>query len=439
MSNNADSLKSPRPSQDISRSASPASPTFQSAELKTPHPRTDATSSETVDEDTTAGEDSLRTSQDEIKIEDTTPGPQELKPTLLTSKLPINPSRTSIDSTSTRPSLDIASPISTEAITAGSDHDSSVLAETRLLETPAAPLTIAETNGYILSQGTLDEHEAQLERLRTDHREELNAHLERIDALQSKLTLLARSTAVSAQAAFQSVASGSADQKIAERDEKIAQLLEEGTKLSATEIKHLGLIKKLRTRISEDEKSRENLRKRLSQVEGSVQDANGRTRNAEAELKGMGEKLKRIGRLERDLEALKAERDGHGITILGLQSRLEENRQRAEEAEKRAEVGASEAKKRAADDLTEQLENAKIEKKILEERLRADTEQVEEDARRKEEQAKISEMELKAEIAVGHRYVFWRWKKCTKYYSEPREQDRAIESKNRRGFFQSYR
>ncbi|KAL9071241.1 MAG: hypothetical protein Q9157_005545, partial [Trypethelium eluteriae] len=395
----SDGIKSPRSSSDTPSTASPAGGTFPGTDLKTPDLLTDSTSSQTIETGITAVEDNSSISGNEVGAQDSRPGAQEEKPTLLTSRLPINPSRTSVDSASIRLSLDATARSSIEAITPDPDQESSSLTDQKPLGTLAVSPISSQINNDPLQERTLAEHEAELEKLRTEHRDELNAHLERIDALQAKLTLLARSTAATAQAASKAAAYDSPDQKIAERDERIAQLLEEGTKLSATEIKHLGIIKKLRSRVTEEEKAKEDLKKRLSRVESTVQDANERARRAETELKVTGEKIKRIGRLEGEVEALRAERDGYSTTILELQSQLEESRQKADEADKKVQSGALEAKKRAADDLAEQLENARIEKKLLEERLRTDIKQAEEDAQRKEEQAKVSEMELKAEIA----------------------------------------
>ncbi|KAI9656832.1 MAG: hypothetical protein M1821_003471 [Bathelium mastoideum] len=398
LNKDTDSLKSPRASQDIARIATPPIDASAKKSLEIPESQLEPTLTQETSRDTRPGDDH-RISGDDTRTEDGVPGAQEQKPTLLTSRLPINPSRNSVDSLSTRPSLDAPTTSSIDVTVLEPSEATSSLTESQLNGVKGATSISYQMSDDLLSHRTLAEHEAELEKLRTEHREELNAHLERIDALQSKLTYLARSTATTAQNAVQSASSGSPEQKIAERDEKIAQLLEEGTKLSATEIKHLGIIKKLRSRVSEEDKAKDNLTKRLSKAESAFQEATERASRTEAELKVMGERMKRVSKLEGEVEALRAERDGHGTTMLKLQSQLEESRQQAEEAEKKVQSGAVEAKKRAADDLAEQLENARIEKKLLEERLRTEIRQAEESTKRKEEQAKISDMELKAEIA----------------------------------------
>ncbi|KAI9713899.1 MAG: hypothetical protein M1820_000629 [Bogoriella megaspora] len=391
----ADSLKSPRSSADLpSRSASPLNAASSvTGEKLSQLPTHVSTVEETKLEESNKEEERTKHEEDTVVVETQVPAPS-----LLSSRLPINPSRDSIDSTSTRPSLEAPPQLIIENNSTSADANiTSTYNQAAWDQTSERSNT--ENEEGVLSQRTQQEHEAELERLRTEHRDEMNANLERIDALQSKLALLARSAAVTAQQASQSANVGSSDQKIAERDARIAQLLEEGTKLSATEIKHLGLIKKLRGRISEEEKSRDDFKRKLSKAESTSQEANERARRAEAEVKIMGDKTRGAAKAQGELDALKAERDGQGITILNLQSQVEESRQRAEDAEKKAQSGAVEAKRRAADDMAEQLENAKIEKKLLEERLRAEIKQVEENSKRKEEQARVSDIELKAEIA----------------------------------------
>ena len=92
----------------------------------------------------------------------------------------------------------------------------------------------------------------ELEKLRQAHQEELkerhqelHSHLERIDALQSKLQYLAKSAAESARKASSDADPGSFDSKLAEREERIALLMDEGQKLSKNELKNLNTIKKL--------------------------------------------------------------------------------------------------------------------------------------------------------------------------------------------------
>jgi hypothetical protein len=74
---------------------------------------------------------------------------------------------------------------------------------------------------------------------------------------------------------------------------------------------------------------------------------------------------------------------------------------RAEEAEKRVQTGALEAEKRVVAELREDLENVRIEKKLAGDRAKNEIRDLKEDAARQQERAKVSELELKGEIAVS--------------------------------------
>lgn len=236
-----------------------------------------------------------------------------------------------------------------------------------------------------------------------ESREELNSHLERIDALQSKLTYLSQSLASQAKAAKSSDSSDPVEKKLADKDAQIAALMDEGQKLSKTELKHLNAIKKMRTKATDAEKDIALLKQRLAKAEKSISDMTDRARRAEAAEKAAHEKLRIVGRIEKDVDALRAEREEAGLTIGELRRQLSDALSRAEDAEKRAKSGELEAAKRATADLREDLDNARIEKKLAEDRFKKDVQEAKEDAARQQERANIVELELKGEITVRFR------------------------------------
>lgn len=233
-----------------------------------------------------------------------------------------------------------------------------------------------------------------------DHREELNSHLERIDALQSKLTYLSQQLASSAKAATTDAESTPADKKLAEKDAQIAALMEEGQKLSKTEMKHLTTIKKMRTKAQETDKEITMLKQRLSKAEKSIGEQTDRAKRAEAAEKAAQEKLKIVGKIEKDIEIIRAEREEAGLTITELRRQLNDAVSRAEDAEKRVQAGALEAEKRVTASLKDDIENLRIEKKLAEDRGKRELQDAKEDATRQQERAKVAELELRGEIAV---------------------------------------
>ncbi|KAJ8606981.1 hypothetical protein MRB53_040578 [Persea americana] len=121
-----------------------------------------------------------------------------------------------------------------------------------------------------------------------------NGHLERIDALQAKLQYLAKETVAAARQANASVKSGTPEAKLAEKDEQIALLMEEGQQLSKTELRHLQTIKKLRAKGLDDEKVLLEMRKKLDKAERSEMEQKHKVRRAEVSERAALDRCKQI-------------------------------------------------------------------------------------------------------------------------------------------------
>lgn len=249
--------------------------------------------------------------------------------------------------------------------------------------------------------------EAELSRVTKQHeeqvlnyQEELHGYLERIDALQSKLQYLASTASKDAHSAAEEADKGSFKQKLAEKDEKIAQLLEEGQKLSANEIKALGNIRTLRNRLQEEEKSKVELKRKVELAEQEVVEAKDRAKSAEEHDRIATEKLKAVPKLEREIQDLKAEVVAANAQIAELKKMLLEAEAQADEAEQRAQTDKVEEQIKVIAELNDELSNARIEKRLVEDRMRKEVNEVKEEAKRQQEKAKLAEIELKAEIQV---------------------------------------
>lgn len=232
-----------------------------------------------------------------------------------------------------------------------------------------------------------------------EDRDEINGHLERIDALQAKLAYLAQQLAATAKATATDPETTSEGQKLAEKDAQIAALMNEGQKLSKTEMKHLATMKKMRAKAQEQDKEIALLKQRLAQAEKGITEQSGRARRAEAAEKSAQDKLKVVGKIEKDIELIRAEREEAGLTISELRKQLEETMSRAEEAERRVQSGALDAEKRATASLKEDMEQLRIEKKLAEDRARRETQAARDEAKDQQEKAKVTELELRGEIA----------------------------------------
>ena len=95
--------------------------------------------------------------------------------------------------------------------------------------------------------------ESELAQQQSESREEQNSHVEKLDALGSKLRYLTREIAGSARKAAVAAPAGSIEQQLAERDEKISLLMAEGQSLATTEQKHRSLIKRITAQRAESD------------------------------------------------------------------------------------------------------------------------------------------------------------------------------------------
>jgi hypothetical protein len=358
---------SPRPSSDVKRSIE--------------EPR----SAPAIEEPRAAKEDEDKDKDEEVeKVEEMIPPSEHtVPPTLLNSGLPINPARISVES-SARPSLDTPA------------HDESASSR------PSSDLP----NGSTTTIRSATEFETEMSQMRSDYeqaekqrQDEMHAHLERIDALQAKLQYLAKETVAAAKEANASAAAGSLEAKAAEKDERIALLMQEGEKLSKTELRHLQTIKKLRAKTTEDEKSTAELRKRLDRVERSEADLKQKIRRAEAAERQANEKIKQIAIIEKQVDEMKEDRERAAELIRTLTTQVKDAEKKAEQAQKEASSKATEADKNRVAELENELEDAQIERRLAEDRAKSESRKVKEEADRQRERFSVRELEYKNEIA----------------------------------------
>jgi chromosome segregation ATPase len=356
---------SPRPSSDVKRSVEEprSTPAIETLSIEKEE--------ESKDKDVETVEEAVPASENTAPL------------TLLSSGLPINPARISVES-STRPSLD------TPAL------------DESLSSRPSSDLP----NGSTTTGKSATELEAEMSQMRTDYeqaekqrQDEMHAHLERIDALQAKLQYLAKETVAAAKEANASAAAGSPEAKVAAKDEQIALLMQEGEKLSKNELRHLQTIKKLRAKTTKDEKSAAELRKRLDRIERSEADLKQKVRRAEAAERQANEKIKQIAIIEKQVDEMEEDRERAAELIWTLTTQLKTTEKKAEQAQKDANTKATEVDKNRVAELENELEDAQIEKKLAEDRAKSDTRKVKDEADRQRERFAVRELEYKNEIA----------------------------------------
>ena len=310
----------------------------------------------------------------------------EHAPSMEDPPLPDSSSINSHGSRSERPSLDSARDVANGIQTMASHEKLDEIS-------PAVVLQYQES----INQMRSDYEAAELRR-----QEETHEYTERIDALQAKLQYLTREAAEIARKGAAMAKPGSTEQKLAEKEEKIALLMEEGQNLSQTELKHMNTIRKLRAKSAEDEKRINLTKKTADELEKSMKAAQERAKRAEAAHREASDRAKSLQRVERELEKAKADNSSRASQITNLLSQL--NQEMNAKGNGKAINEALEAERALTADLRDDLSNAKIEKELSDERHRAQIRGMQEKFDREREKTKISELELRGELAVsGHR------------------------------------
>lgn len=265
-----------------------------------------------------------------------------------------------------------------------------------------------------------ENYEQTLQQMRTDHeaaelrrQEETHDYLERIDALQSKLQYLAKEATEVAKSTLSEVEPGSIEQKLAKKDEKIALLIEEGHKLSQTELKHMSIIKKLRAKSTEDETRLVNAKRSTEKQEKVAREAQERAKRAEVAERRATEKSKILPKLEKELESIKQDREAQAILIQDLQRQLSDATSSAREAEGRAQAEALEFEQRLTADLREELSNLQAEKELGDKQHRTELRNLQDRSDREREHTRIAEIERQGEQNVSNtpflRTMFPNW------------------------------
>ncbi|KAK8139915.1 M protein repeat protein [Apiospora sp. TS-2023a] len=251
-----------------------------------------------------------------------------------------------------------------------------------------------------LYEKRIRELENRLEETQTQHQEELHSQVEQVDALQAKLQYLAREAAESARKDASSALGGSPQKKLAEKDQQIAGLLEEGQKLAGNEQKLRTVIKKLRAQVAADEKEaneqkiwRAKTEQELSSLRDAVQAANG-------VKKANDESQKTIAQLKKDMDKLKSTIASKDTTIAELKSQVQEESERAQSMAAKVNDQIREAGQAKIKELEETVATLEVEKNLFADRAKAQAAELKEKSERASERARVVELELRGEVQV---------------------------------------
>ncbi|KAJ2985601.1 hypothetical protein NUW58_g5442 [Xylaria curta] len=261
---------------------------------------------------------------------------------------------------------------------------------------PSADNTVASSlykERIVLLEETLEEVQVQ-------HQEELHSHIERVDALQTKLQYLAREASEHARTAATNAPSGSLDKKIAEKDDQIAQLMLEGQKLASVEQKHRGIIKKLRAQLVTNEKELNEQKVWRQRAEIELADLHRRVDESNDLEKANEEARELLSQSKREIDKLKVENEEKDRSIANLKGQLQEESEKAKLLAARTDDYQREAGQKRVKELEDTVAALEVEKGLAADRAKLQVAEAREKAERTSERARIVELELKGELQV---------------------------------------
>lgn len=249
-----------------------------------------------------------------------------------------------------------------------------------------------------LYEKRVEDLEKTLQETQAQHQEELHSHVEHVDALQAKLQYLAREASEAARNAASAAPTGSLEKKVAEKDQQVAQLMEEGQKLAANEQKHRSIIKKLRGQLAVNDK--ELNEQKIWRQKAEVELNHLRTRSREmVDLEKANQESHRLtDRLQRDIEKLRADVASRDSTVSSLKRELQEESNRANSTAAKANNQLVEAGQKRIKELEETVATLKVEKDLMADRAKSQTVELREQGLRAAERSRAVELDLKGEI-----------------------------------------
>ncbi|TGO27572.1 hypothetical protein BPAE_0040g00530 [Botrytis paeoniae] len=321
---------------------------------------------------------------------ETTTEPQQASPNVVVALKAEPTSRLSTDSTtSSIPRVSIDSiPQNDTMVSSSRDEPMATTPATDAVPTSKSPAQLEAA----LSQLQSDYETSELQR-----QEEVHGYIERIDALQAKLKYLAKESLESANNAKTAAPSGSLEKKLAEKEQQIILLMEEGQALSKKELTHMTTIKKLRAKILEDKKEVVEIKKKQEKAEKEAASLAERLKRAEGAEKSLSERNNVINRLRKELDAVKIERDTKDTVIINLKAQLENDAAEEKEAEAKVANEALQAEKKRVAELEDDISNLKIEKQLVNDRAQMQIKELREKMDREAENARIAALEMKNE------------------------------------------
>lgn len=260
--------------------------------------------------------------------------------------------------------------------------------------TPIPPNTDPATADLILQLGS-DLAACEARRI-----EETQQATERINSLEEKLKALAQTTLEASKETATNPNATPLERKLADRESKIALLLDEGEKLAKIELNLMTTIKSLRVKQKEDEKTTSAALARAEKVEKQLVDLKAQLKRANEIEKKNTERLKGMYKIEAANEALRREKEAAQATISTLQTSLAEAVERADDAVSKIQTEALEQERMANAELRERLERLGTELSLSEQQFKSEIAELKGRLEREQLSSKAMKADLTSEINV---------------------------------------
>lgn len=230
--------------------------------------------------------------------------------------------------------------------------------------------------------------------------DEIAGYLERIDALQRNMQMLAKESIARAKEIKSDNDATTVEKQLADKDEKIAMLVEEGTKLTKSEMQYRNTIKKLRVQAVTLTKDQDAIRQRAEKAESSIATLEARAKKTEAEGRQRAQELATATKDTTSLAEITRERNALQQTLADVKSQLSKANKRAEDAESKAQSDKLEAERRRTAELQDDLSSLKVERELSEDKYKREIGDLKQALQREKEQARQMENEMLAEQAA---------------------------------------
>ncbi|KAF7543384.1 hypothetical protein G7Z17_g10785 [Cylindrodendrum hubeiense] len=263
--------------------------------------------------------------------------------------------------------------------------------------TKPVPAPASPTEGQADTSQTSEEFEA----IKARQQEEIQEYVERIDALQAKLQYLSKNAAEAAKKSKAAAPSGSVERKLAEKDEKIALLMEEGRKLSTSEQKFRTVIRKLRVQLTDNEKQLDEL-KRGKEKAAAEAEAIRDSMNTNEEQEKLNEEVRKVSAaLQKEIDALKKDNAAKDANYKRLQQDSKSSAEQAELASAEILNKALAAERAMQKELEDTISSLETENETLSNKARLDTLEWQEKLDRATDRNRNVEEELKLELLAS--------------------------------------